>query len=69
MFPFYMYGTLMSESLDNAGNTPQSLFTKSHQALRKGEKWMKTTATSCSVVATLVTTVTFAAVCIYGAGG
>ena len=40
--------------------TPYSLFTENHETLRKdGEKWMKTTATSCFVVAALVATIAF----------
>ncbi|XP_047336523.1 ankyrin repeat-containing protein At5g02620-like [Impatiens glandulifera] len=44
------------------GKTPHDLFTKEHQELRRdGEKWMKETATSCMLVATLIATVVFAA--------
>ncbi|XP_022892462.1 uncharacterized protein LOC111407291 isoform X2 [Olea europaea var. sylvestris] len=40
------------------GKTPRELFTEEHEKLRKaGEKWMKDTATSCMVVATLIATV------------
>ncbi|CAA3011106.1 ankyrin repeat-containing At5g02620-like [Olea europaea subsp. europaea] len=42
--------------------TPRKLFTLEHEKLREdGEKWMKKTATSCMVVATLIATVVFAA--------
>ncbi|GAY49094.1 hypothetical protein CUMW_116640, partial [Citrus unshiu] len=42
--------------------TPRALFTKEHKKLREeGEKWMKDTATSCMIVATLIATVVFAA--------
>ncbi|CAI9760030.1 unnamed protein product [Fraxinus pennsylvanica] len=42
--------------------TPRELFTKEHEKLREvGEDWMKDTATSCMVVATLIATVAFAA--------
>ncbi|KAG6573216.1 Ankyrin repeat-containing protein ITN1, partial [Cucurbita argyrosperma subsp. sororia] len=42
--------------------TPRELFTKEHEQLRKqGEEWMKTTANSCMLVATLIATVVFAA--------
>ncbi|KAJ8423007.1 hypothetical protein Cgig2_020930 [Carnegiea gigantea] len=45
---------------NNDDYTPHSLFTKNHETLRKdGEKWMKTTSTSCFVVAALVATVAF----------
>ncbi|CAA2955492.1 ankyrin repeat-containing At5g02620-like [Olea europaea subsp. europaea] len=44
------------------GQTPRELFTVEHETLREdGEKWMKKTATSCMVVATLIATVVFAA--------
>lgn len=43
------------------GKTPQTLFTEEHkELLREGEKWMKDTASSCMVVATLIATVMFA---------
>ncbi|CAI0392192.1 unnamed protein product [Linum tenue] len=42
--------------------TPRNLFTEEHKSLiEQGEKWMKDTALSCSVVAALVVTVVFAA--------
>ncbi|XP_021750389.1 ankyrin repeat-containing protein ITN1-like [Chenopodium quinoa] len=42
--------------------TPQALFTKEHEDLRlSGEAWMKKTAESCTLVATLITTVIFTA--------
>ncbi|CAA2967260.1 Hypothetical predicted protein [Olea europaea subsp. europaea] len=42
--------------------TPRKLFTLEREKLREdGEKWMKKTATSCMVVATLIATVVFAA--------
>ncbi|CAA2966409.1 ankyrin repeat-containing At5g02620-like [Olea europaea subsp. europaea] len=44
------------------GQTPRELFALKHETLREdGEKWMKKTATSCMVVATLIATVVFAA--------
>ncbi|XP_022849825.1 ankyrin repeat-containing protein NPR4-like [Olea europaea var. sylvestris] len=47
---------------NNKDKTPRELFTMEHENLRKaGEKWMKDTATSCMVVATLIATVAFAA--------
>ncbi|CAN8269081.1 unnamed protein product [Cochlearia groenlandica] len=40
--------------------TPQALFTDQHKDLvEQGEKWMKETATSCTVVAALITTMMF----------
>ncbi|XP_023542599.1 ankyrin repeat-containing protein ITN1-like [Cucurbita pepo subsp. pepo] len=42
---------------------PRELFTKEHQNLvEEGEKWMKKTANSCMLVATLIATVVFAAI-------
>ncbi|KAH7841651.1 hypothetical protein Vadar_032672 [Vaccinium darrowii] len=42
--------------------TPQELFTDTHKDLvEKGEKWMKDTATSCTIIAALIVTVVFAA--------
>ncbi|KAG6677863.1 hypothetical protein I3842_14G048600 [Carya illinoinensis] len=44
------------------GLTPNQLFTEEHQNLRKeGEKWMKGTATSCTVVGALIITIMFTA--------
>ncbi|XP_062173548.1 uncharacterized protein LOC133879013 [Alnus glutinosa] len=41
--------------------TPRELFTKNHIDLKKeGEKWMKGTATSCTVVGALIVTIMFA---------
>ncbi|KAH7848551.1 hypothetical protein Vadar_004294 [Vaccinium darrowii] len=42
--------------------TPQDVFTETHKDLvEKGEKWMKDTASSCTIVAALIVTVVFAA--------
>ncbi|XP_060675333.1 uncharacterized protein LOC125421682 [Ziziphus jujuba] len=42
--------------------TPRQLFTREHkQLLSEGEKWMKETATSCTVVGALIVTIMFAA--------
>lgn len=44
------------------GQTPQMLFTAEHKNLKAdGEKWMKDTATACSITAALIATVMFAA--------
>lgn len=44
------------------GKTPQDLFTSKHENLvTKGEDWMKSTASQCMVVATLIATIVFAA--------
>ncbi|KAJ9536757.1 hypothetical protein OSB04_un000061 [Centaurea solstitialis] len=41
---------------------PSMVFTREHQNLvKEGEKWMKTTAESCSITAALITTIVFAA--------
>ncbi|KAM4098052.1 hypothetical protein ACJW30_07G047500 [Castanea mollissima] len=43
--------------------TPKDLFTEKHkELLKEGEKWMKSTATSCMLVATLIATVVYAAI-------
>ncbi|KAF5442121.1 hypothetical protein F2P56_037169, partial [Juglans regia] len=50
------------ETLNKDGLTPGQLFTKDHQKMRKeGERWMKDTATSCTVVGALIITIMFAA--------
>ncbi|XP_042958010.1 uncharacterized protein LOC122293498 [Carya illinoinensis] len=50
------------EYLNKNGLTPNQLFMKEHQNLRKeGEKWMKGTATSCTVVGALIVTIMFTA--------
>ncbi|XP_022872472.1 ankyrin repeat-containing protein ITN1-like isoform X2 [Olea europaea var. sylvestris] len=57
MQPLYM------EMKDSEGRTPQMLFTQEHKGLvESGEKWMKDTGSSCMLVATLITTVMFAAI-------
>ncbi|KAJ0018133.1 hypothetical protein Pint_12103 [Pistacia integerrima] len=54
--PFYR------KKKNSSGQTPQELFTKKHKRLlRDGESWMKKTASSCMLVATIVTSVIFAA--------
>ncbi|XP_030942224.1 ankyrin repeat-containing protein ITN1-like isoform X3 [Quercus lobata] len=48
---------------NSKNQTPKELFSEEHKKLLKeGEKWMKSTATSCMLVATLIATVVFAAV-------
>ena len=48
---------------NDMGLTPQELFTKDHEEMMsKGEKWMKDTASSCTVVGALIVTIMFAAV-------
>ncbi|KAJ0639102.1 putative ankyrin repeat-containing domain, PGG domain, ankyrin repeat-containing domain superfamily [Helianthus annuus] len=42
--------------------TPDMVFRKEHENLvKEGERWMKTTAESCSITAALITTIVFAA--------
>ncbi|KDO40245.1 hypothetical protein CISIN_1g037778mg, partial [Citrus sinensis] len=51
-----------AEAKNEDGLSPRALFTRKHENLREqGEKWMKDTATSCMLVATLIATVVFAA--------
>nr|XP_023881971.1 ankyrin repeat-containing protein At5g02620-like [Quercus suber]XP_023881972.1 ankyrin repeat-containing protein At5g02620-like [Quercus suber] len=48
---------------NSENQTPKDLFTEKHKdLLKEGEKWMKRTATSCMLVATLIATVVFAAI-------
>ncbi|PWA75645.1 ankyrin repeat-containing domain, PGG domain protein [Artemisia annua] len=50
------------KALNKDGKTPWMVFTHEHEALLKeGQQWMKDTATSCTVVAALIVTITFAA--------
>ena len=50
------------ESTNKNGKKPRELFTESHKELvKEGEKWMKGTASSCTVVAALIVTIMFAA--------
>ncbi|KAK1562831.1 hypothetical protein Q3G72_017709 [Acer saccharum] len=52
----------LRETKNADGRTPRELFTIEHaKLLESGEKWMKNTATSCMVVATLIATVVFSA--------
>ncbi|KAJ9680124.1 hypothetical protein PVL29_019418 [Vitis rotundifolia] len=49
-------------TLNNENMTPKKVFNKTHEVLvEKGSKWLIETSNSCSVVATVVTTVAFAA--------
>ncbi|XP_050281377.1 ankyrin repeat-containing protein ITN1-like isoform X4 [Quercus robur] len=48
--------------LNKEGLTPRQLFTKNHaDMMSNGEKWMKDTASSCTVVGALIVTIMFAA--------
>ena len=45
---------------NNDGKTAEQLFKEEHHNLMKqGEKWVKATATACSVVGTLIVTIMF----------
>ena len=47
--------------INKEGLTPRQLFTKNHEdMMSKGEKWMKDTASSCTVVGALIVTIMFA---------
>ena len=49
------------EPTNKDGLTPRELFTETHKELvDKGEKWMKETATSYTMVGTLIITIMFA---------
>ncbi|KAI6704796.1 hypothetical protein NL676_007758 [Syzygium grande] len=51
------------EMKNSEGKTPYLLFTEEHKELRQEEeKWLKDTASTCMVVATLIATVMFAAI-------
>lgn len=48
--------------LNGNGRTPEELFLKEHKTLiKEGEQWMRDTANSCMIVATLIATMVFAA--------
>lgn len=50
------------EAENNDHKTPHTLFSEEHEGLRtKGEEWMKKTAESCALVATLIATMVFTA--------
>ncbi|KAI5343873.1 hypothetical protein L3X38_011749 [Prunus dulcis] len=51
----------MRDILNDENLTPRALFTKNHKELvKEGERWMKETATSCTVVGALIITIMFA---------
>ncbi|KAJ6917210.1 hypothetical protein NC652_019552 [Populus alba x Populus x berolinensis] len=51
------------EMLNSSHKTAQTLFTEQHRKLlEEGEKWMKATAESCTVVAALIATIMFSAI-------
>lgn len=53
---------MLREQQNREGKTPRALFSEQHKALaNEGKKWMKDTAASCLLVATLIDTVMFEA--------
>ncbi|XP_040995168.1 uncharacterized protein LOC121241454 [Juglans microcarpa x Juglans regia] len=51
----------IKEGINKDGLTPRQLFTKNHEnMMENGEKWMKDTASSCTVVGALIVTIMFA---------
>ncbi|KAB1226827.1 hypothetical protein CJ030_MR1G005053 [Morella rubra] len=51
----------MSEALNFENMRPKEIFTRDHKEIvKEGEKWMKGTATSCTVVGALIVTIMFA---------
>jgi len=51
-----------AEAKNKDHKTPHALFTESHEQLRaKGEEWMKKTAESCALVASLIATIVLSA--------
>lgn len=53
---------MLREQQNREGKTPRTLFSEQHKTLaNEGKKWMKDTATSCLLVATLIATVMFEA--------
>ncbi|KAK9181463.1 hypothetical protein WN944_024600 [Citrus x changshan-huyou] len=52
----------LAEAKNKDELTPRALFSEKHKELkREGETWMKDTASSCMIVATLIATIVFAA--------
>ncbi|KAH7846979.1 hypothetical protein Vadar_020376 [Vaccinium darrowii] len=50
------------EARNNEEKTPAQVFSDAHKELvEKGEKWMKDTTSSCTIIASLIATVVFAA--------
>ncbi|KAH7845739.1 hypothetical protein Vadar_005446 [Vaccinium darrowii] len=50
------------EERNRKGKTPAQVFSDEHRELvEKGEKWMKDTASSCTIIASIIATVAFAA--------
>ncbi|XP_041017954.1 ankyrin repeat-containing protein ITN1-like [Juglans microcarpa x Juglans regia] len=59
----------LTEATNKDGLTPRQLFKKNHMELKKeGERWMKDTSTSCTVVGALIITIMFAAAITFPGG-
>ncbi|KAJ0800094.1 putative PGG domain-containing protein [Helianthus annuus] len=57
-----LYSDIELREVNRCNETPAMVFTNEHQDLMKqGEKWMKTTAESCSITTALIITIVFAA--------
>ncbi|KAB1225599.1 hypothetical protein CJ030_MR1G020814 [Morella rubra] len=53
---------MFQKALNSDSLTPRQVFTRNHEELmKKGEEWMKNTASSCTVVGALIVTIMFAA--------
>ena len=51
------------DSINTNGQTARELFTESHKELvKEGEKWVKETSSSCTLVGALIVTIMFAAI-------
>ncbi|KAB1220601.1 hypothetical protein CJ030_MR3G015854 [Morella rubra] len=53
---------MLQKALNSDSLTPRQVFSRNHEELmKKGEEWMKNTASSCTVVGALIVTIMFAA--------
>ncbi|XP_058216904.1 ankyrin repeat-containing protein NPR4-like [Rhododendron vialii] len=56
------YRPCLRRAKNKSGETPAMVFTREHEKLvEEGQKWMKDTANSCTIVVALIVTVVFAA--------
>ncbi|KAL3532710.1 hypothetical protein ACH5RR_006231 [Cinchona calisaya] len=52
----------LKDNINSSGRTPEVEFSREHKDLvKEGEQWMKNAANSCTVIATLIATIAFAA--------
>ena len=64
-----MVSPSLLEYTNKDGKKPRELFTECHKDLvKEGEKWMKETATSCTVIGALIITIMFAAAITFPGG-